>query len=71
MTNTIDCIYITVSTACVTLTTACEAILLPVRGSVEASCYRGSKEGGHRRRIYLEDKAKVIASDWGTESLPR
>ena len=24
----------------------------------------------HRRRIYLEDKAKVFASDWGTESLP-
>ena len=24
----------------------------------------------HRRRIYLEDKAKVVASDWGTESLP-
>ena len=23
----------------------------------------------HRRRIYLEDKAKVVASDWGTESL--
>ena len=27
--------------------------------------------GGHRRRIELEDKAKVVASDWGTESLPR
>ena len=25
----------------------------------------------HRRRIYLEDKAKVVMSDWGTESLPR
>ena len=25
----------------------------------------------HRRRIYLEDKAKFVASDWGTESLPR
>ena len=25
----------------------------------------------HRRRIELEDKAKVAASDWGTESLPR
>ena len=25
----------------------------------------------HRRRIELEDKAKVVASDWGTESLPR
>ena len=25
----------------------------------------------HRRRIELEDKAKVIALDWGTESLPR
>ena len=25
----------------------------------------------HRRRIELEDMAKVIASDWGTESLPR
>ena len=25
----------------------------------------------HRRRIELEDKAKVIASDWGTESLPQ
>ena len=24
----------------------------------------------HRRRIYLEDKAKVDTSDWGTESLP-
>ena len=23
----------------------------------------------HRRRIELEDKAKVLASDWGTESL--
>ena len=23
-----------------------------------------------RRRIELEDKAKVVASDWGTESLP-
>ena len=25
----------------------------------------------HRRRIELEDKVKVVASDWGTESLPR
>ena len=25
----------------------------------------------HRRRIYLENKVKVVASDWGTESLPR
>ena len=25
----------------------------------------------YRRRIELEDKAKVVASDWGTESLPR
>ena len=25
----------------------------------------------HRRRIELEDKAKVVALDWGTESLPR
>ena len=25
----------------------------------------------HRRRIELEGKAKVVASDWGTESLPR
>ena len=25
----------------------------------------------HRRRIELEDKAKVVTSDWGTESLPR
>ena len=25
----------------------------------------------HRRRFDLEDKAKVFASDWGTESLPR
>ena len=25
----------------------------------------------HRRRIEIEDKAKVVASDWGTESLPR
>ena len=25
----------------------------------------------HRRRIELEDKAKVVVSDWGTESLPR
>ena len=24
----------------------------------------------HRRRIVLEDKAKVVASDWGTESFP-
>ena len=24
----------------------------------------------HRRRIELEDKAKVVGSDWGTESLP-
>ena len=24
----------------------------------------------HRRRIELEDKAKVVASDWGTKSLP-
>ena len=24
----------------------------------------------HRRRIYLEDKAKVVMLDWGTESLP-
>ena len=24
----------------------------------------------HRRRIELYDKAKVVASDWGTESLP-
>ena len=28
-------------------------------------------QGYHRRRIELEDKAKVVASDWGTESLPR
>ena len=29
-------------------------------------------EGGrHRRWIDLEDKAKVVASDWGTYSLPR
>ena len=27
------------------------------------------KDGQHRRRIELEDKAKVVASDWGTESL--
>ena len=25
----------------------------------------------HGRRIELEDKAKIVASDWGTESLPR
>ena len=25
----------------------------------------------HRRRISLEDKAKVVASEWETESLPR
>ena len=25
----------------------------------------------YRRRIELEDKAKVVASDWRTESLPR
>ena len=25
----------------------------------------------HRRRIDLEYKAKVVASDWGTEVLPR
>ena len=25
----------------------------------------------HRRRIELEEKAKIVASDWGTESLPR
>ena len=25
----------------------------------------------HRRRIELEDKAKVVVSFWGTESLPR
>ena len=25
----------------------------------------------HRRRIALEDRAKVVASVWGTESLPR
>ena len=25
----------------------------------------------HRRRIYLEDKANGVTSDWGTESLPR
>ena len=25
----------------------------------------------HRRRIDLEDKAKVVASAWGTDSLPR
>ena len=37
-----------------------------------------STEGGgdgdsvnHRRRIELEDKAKVVTPDWGTESLPR
>ena len=29
---------------------------------------KGTNE--HRRRIELEDKAKVVASDWGTESLP-
>ena len=27
--------------------------------------------GSHRRRIDLEDNAKVVVSDWGTESLPR
>ena len=26
--------------------------------------------GNHKRRIELEDMAKVVASDWGTESLP-
>ena len=26
---------------------------------------------GHRRKIELEDKAKVVTSDWGTESVPR
>ena len=26
--------------------------------------------GEHRRRIELEDKAKVVMSDWGTESMP-
>ena len=31
----------------------------------------GGLEGyNHRRRIELEDKAKVVLSDWGTESLP-
>ena len=25
----------------------------------------------HRRRIELKDKAKVVMSVWGTESLPR
>ena len=25
----------------------------------------------HKRRIELEDKAKVVALDWGAESLPR
>ena len=25
----------------------------------------------HSRRIYLEDKAKVVATDWWTKSLPR
>ena len=30
----------------------------------------GGLEGyNHRRRIELEDKAKVVLSDWGTESL--
>ena len=24
----------------------------------------------HRRRTEIEDKAKVVASDWGSESLP-
>ena len=24
----------------------------------------------HRRRIELEDKAKVVGSDWGKEALP-
>ena len=28
-------------------------------------------EPNHRRRIDLEDKAKVVAYAWGTESLPR
>ena len=28
-------------------------------------------QGYHRKRIELEDKAKVVASYWGTESLPR
>ena len=32
---------------------------------------RKIKRLAHRRRIELEDKAKVVASDWGTESLPR
>ena len=28
-------------------------------------------EWSHRRRIDLEDKAKVVAYAWGAESLPR
>ena len=39
--------------------------------SPEVKHNSSSKHARHRRRIYLEDKAKVIASDWRTESLPR
>ena len=31
----------------------------------------GSERQGHRRRIDLEDKAKVVAYAWGAESLLR
>ena len=33
--------------------------------------YISKKYAKHRRRIELEDKAKVVSSGWETESLPR
>ena len=38
---------------------------------VSENLHLGSVGGGHRRRIDLEDKAKVVTYAWGAESLPR
>ena len=39
--------------------------------SVEENQIEKTECGRHRRRVDLEDKAKVVAYAWGAESLPR
>ena len=43
----------------------------PYHEIIKLALIPSSNQYKHRRRIDLEDKAKVIASDWGTESLQR
>ena len=46
--------------------------VLPVHKTITGLEREKDRVGqGLRRRIELEDKAKVVALDWGTESLPR